>query len=298
MQNQSYSSLPRTLSNITLDMEFPCGVSGLHHHKDDPITHLHAHNYLEIGCCYEGTGIFVVENKVMPFASGDICVIPGSLMHLARSTVGTISLWTWMYLDPIRLVTLPPRDQPVLDPMPLSRPDFINIIKPATDAMVGEIVRQMIDEIHREIPQYKTAVRGLACTLMARLHRLILQADAETPVIDRRDSLHRIGRALDYLAGHYTETIRVDDLADRCRVSVPTLRRLFRKALGRAPLEYLLRLRIQMASSLLAGTDRPILNIAFDVGFETLSSFNRHFKRQTGLSPREWRKRGRIPEGS
>ncbi len=290
MQNQSYSSLPRTLSNITLDMEFPCGVSGLHHHKDDPITHLHAHNYLEVGYCYEGTGIFVVENKVMPFASGDICVIPGSLMHLARSTVGTISLWTWTYLDPVRLVILPPGDQSVLDPISLGGPDFINIIKPATDAVVGGIVRQIIDEIHQASPQYKTVVRGLVCTLMARLHRLIPQTDAETPFADRRDSLHRISPVLEYLAGHYTKNVRIDDLAKRCRVSVPTLRRLFHNALGVAPLEYLLRLRIQMASSLLAGTDRPILDIAFDVGFETLSSFNRHFKRQTGVSPREWRK--------
>jgi len=291
MHNQSYSALPRTLSNITLDREFPCGVSGLHHHKDDPITQLHAHNYLEIGYCYEGTGIFVVENKVMPFAAGDICVIPASLMHLARSTVGTISLWTWTYLDPIRLVTLPPSEQSLLDPMALSGPDFVNIIKPAADASVGGIVRQMIDEMHQASPQYRLVVRGLVCTLMARLYRLIPQTGAKTPITDRRDSLHRISKALEYLAGHYTETIRIGDLADRCRVSVPTLRRLFHRALGTPPLEYLIRLRIQMASSLLAGTDRPILDIAFDVGFETLSSFNRHFKRHTGLSPRQWRKK-------
>lgn len=82
-------------------------------------------------------------------------------------------------------------------------------------------------------------------------------------------------------------------MAKRCRVSVPTLRRLFHGALGTAPLEYLLRLRIQMASSLLAATARPILEIAFDLGFETPSSFNRHFRRRTGLSPRDWRKRHR-----
>ena len=211
MHNQSYSALPRTLSNITLDREFPCGVSGLHHHKDDPITQLHAHNYLEIGYCYEGTGIFVVENKVMPFAAGDICVIPASLMHLARSTVGTISLWTWTYLDPIRLVTLPPSEQSLLDPMALSGPDFVNIIKPAADASVGGIVRQMIDEMHQASPQYRLVVRGLVCTLMARLYRLIPQTGAKTPITDRRALCRFEGVA----AGRYAAAVFHDEDGDR-----------------------------------------------------------------------------------
>jgi len=96
MQKQSFSSLPRTVANITVDPEFPIDVSGLHHHKDNPITYLHAHNYLEIGYCHEGTGIFVVEGRVFPFVAGDISVIADPQMHLARSTQGTTSLWTWI----------------------------------------------------------------------------------------------------------------------------------------------------------------------------------------------------------
>jgi AraC-like DNA-binding protein len=294
MHFQSYLSLPRTVSNLTLEPEFSCSVHCFHQHKDNPITYLHAHNYLEIGYCHEGTGIFVVEGKVMPFSSGDVCVIAGSQMHLARSTEGTTSLWTWIYLDPIRMVTLPPRDQHIMDPIFLSEPEFTNIIKPATDPMVGDIVRQIIEEVRQELPEYKTAVRGLVCTFMARLYRLVPAIDSNKPANERRHSLRRITGVLEYLARHYNEAIDIAELAHQCNVSIPTLRRLFHGAIGMAPLEYLIGLRIQMASSLLAGTDLPILKIAFDVGFETLSSFNRHFKTVMGTSPREWRKHHKI----
>jgi AraC-like DNA-binding protein len=293
MRFQSYSSLPRTVSDVKLDPVFPCYIHYFHKHKDRPITYLHAHNCMEIGYCHEGTGVFVVEGNVFPFAPGDVSVIFDSQMHLARSTEGTTSLWTWIYLDPIRMVTLGPRDQSLMDPSAMNRSDFGNIIKPADDPTTGEIVCHVIEEVRRQPRAYQTAVCGLICTLMVRLHRLLPSCKAKRPQTDRRDALHRIAEVLEYLAGHYTETIHIDELAGRCNVSEPTLRRLFHTSLGMAPLEYLIRLRIQMASSLLIGTDRPVLNIASDVGFDTLSSFNRHFKSQMGLSPREWRKQKR-----
>ena len=66
--------------------------------------------------------------------------------------------------------------------------------------------------------------------------------------------------------------------------------RVFTKALGVTPHQYLLRSRLRHAARLLAGDDRSITDIAYDVGFGDLSNFVRTFRRAAGVSPRDFRK--------
>ena len=55
------------------------------------------------------------------------------------------------------------------------------------------------------------------------------------------------------------------------------------------PLEHIITLRIQMATTLLRETTLSILEVSQAVGYDSLSSFNRHFKQHLDLAPREWR---------
>ena len=75
-------------------------------------------------------------------------------------------------------------------------------------------------------------------------------------------------------------------------MSLTHFRRVFQPGVGRAPLQYLIRLRVHMAAAMLQRTNRTVLDIAMDVGYPTLSSFNRHFKSVTGMAPSQWRERG------
>ncbi len=68
------------------------------------------------------------------------------------------------------------------------------------------------------------------------------------------------------------------------------LRRLFHAALGQSPQHYLTRLRLHMAATLLQHTRLPIVTIAADVGYPSISSFNRHFLAAMGAPPRAWRR--------
>jgi hypothetical protein len=62
----------------------------------------------------------------------------------------------------------------------------------------------------------------------------------------------------------------------------------------RSPLRYLTTLRLNMAKALLNGTDESVHRVSLRVGYATLSGFNRHFKRDVGCSPREYRSGGRT----
>jgi transcriptional regulator GlxA family with amidase domain len=67
-------------------------------------------------------------------------------------------------------------------------------------------------------------------------------------------------------------------------------------ATGLAPIAYVQRLRIEDAKRRLEGTQEPIDEISWRVGYEDPAFFRRLFKRTTGLAPGAYRKRFRIPE--
>lgn len=107
-------------------------------------------------------------------------------------------------------------------------------------------------------------------------------------------------RAQDWLEGHYGEPLALQDLASTLNVSARTLMRRFRQATGSTALSYQQTLRIEAARRHLEGTSWSIAQITERIGYEDVSSFIRLFKRETGLSPGEYRERfnrrpGRVP---
>src|SRR4051812_45158206 len=88
---------------INLPADLPILGDDHFEQRDLPIRHLHFHGCLELGLCHAGHGIFVVGSKILPFAAGDVSFIASPEVHLARSSPGTTSNWTWIYLDPVTL---------------------------------------------------------------------------------------------------------------------------------------------------------------------------------------------------
>ncbi len=105
---------------------------------------------------------------------------------------------------------------------------------------------------------------------------------------------HRIFRALDHLHEHFAEPVTVATLAALSCVSTSAFHRMFRRHTRTTMVDYLMRLRIGRACSLLIGTARPIAGIAGDVGYGNLSLFNRQFVRLKGEPPRRFRERHRV----
>ena len=64
---------------------------------------------------------------------------------------------------------------------------------------------------------------------------------------------------------------------------------IFKKATGINFVEYVARLRVEKARNLLQNPDRRISEVAFEVGFQSLSQFNRAFKKHAGMTPTEAR---------
>ncbi len=86
-----------------------------------------------------------------------------------------------------------------------------------------------------------------------------------------------------------TEDLHLADVARECRVSVSHLSRIFHHATGLTSREYIARWRAEHAYHLLVEGDRPITQIAYESGFQSLSQFNRVFRAAYGKSPRRIR---------
>ena len=115
---------------------------------------------------------------------------------------------------------------------------------------------------------------------------IIMQGNAE-PVI--------IKKAKEYIQSHQTEELSLEDVAKHVNTSVYYFCKVFKKYTGLNFTDYVSRLRIERAKNLLLNPNIKICDIAYEVGFQSLTHFNRVFKKITGLSPTEYR--GRLPLG-
>jgi AraC family transcriptional regulator len=91
------------------------------------------------------------------------------------------------------------------------------------------------------------------------------------------------------MAEHMAEDFNLDQLAAQAGVSKFYFTRLFKNAMGVSPSRYLLTLRMDEARRLLRETKRSVVDIALDVGYANPSHFARFFRRETGLSPSDYR---------
>ncbi|MCE0496776.1 MAG: AraC family transcriptional regulator [Methylacidiphilales bacterium] len=275
---------------ISLSADFPIVGGDLFQQGDRPITWLHGHNCLELGYCYDGAGTFVIGSKVLSFRTGDVSVITPAEVHLAQSVPGTSSRWTWIYLDPSRLVRLVGSESSLLATGGLTGARFRNLVSAQRDPFLGPLVRELAAELNKKNRGYQVVVRGLVASLMVRLQRLarFRSGPRESGI---EPAIRRVAPALDLIAQHYAHKADIRLWARQCHLSVTHFRRVFDRALGKSPLRYLIELRVLMAASRLQTTNEKIIDIAHDTGFTTLSSFNRSFRRTMKVTPRQWRVR-------
>ena len=101
--------------------------------------------------------------------------------------------------------------------------------------------------------------------------------------------LRRLLRAKDRMDGAPHEEWPVRRLAQVSAVSAAHFARSFRDAFGLPPHRYLLTRRIERATALLRDTDLPIVDVAYETGWNSLGTFGRIFRDITGKSPSQFR---------
>ena len=94
-----------------------------------------------------------------------------------------------------------------------------------------------------------------------------------------------IAKVVDYIIVHFAEDISLETAAEMANMSVATFARNFKKLTGSRFTEFVTRVRIGQACSMLQGTDQKIATICHEAGFKNLANFNRHFLRVKKNNP-------------
>jgi len=100
----------------------------------------------------------------------------------------------------------------------------------------------------------------------------------------------RMQDMLSYIHDHYSEEIRLEDIAGVVHISIGECGRFFKNMLGTTPNEYLVEYRIKMSLEALTSTDVTVAEIANQVGFNHVSYFIQCFKKKTGITPKQYQK--------
>jgi AraC-like DNA-binding protein/ligand-binding sensor protein len=133
--------------------------------------------------------------------------------------------------------------------------------------------------------QYHAIVRLLEIfaehlALIANHIALLQQSRGDPPMIRR---------AKEYVASHQSDPIKLEEITRALNVSTFHFCRKFKHVTGLTFVEYLSRVRIEKAKILLHNKNLRITEIAYEVGFQSLTHFNRIFRKLVGHSPTEYR---------
>ncbi len=158
------------------------------------------------------------------------------------------------------------------------------------DTWVAQLLRAVVDESSLRRPGGEAVLERMSEMLFVEALRRYVDAmpPEETGwFAGMRDPV--VGAALARLHERPAEPWTVEGLAEEAHVSRSTLHDRFDDLLGMAPMQYLVRWRMQLASRMLRDTGAKLVRVAFEVGYESESAFARAFKRVVGVSPGAWR---------
>jgi AraC family transcriptional regulator len=170
--------------------------------------------------------------------------------------------------------------------------DFFNLIYNRSGCIIPLKSSSIIPGYFKEILNSFRSGRELPEPLLSSyihsmLSELLLFPIDESPMIPSTPSPIQI--AVQFIETHYKQKLTLELLASQVNLSVYHFARRFKKEIGYAPYEYLLKMRIGQAKILLKRTVMPIKEVAYESGFSNESSFVFCFHKNVGITPAQFR---------
>lgn len=252
----------------------------------------HFHNLLEIGICRQGVGTVMIDGKRYEYEAGCVVMIPKSIPHVIISQEGEKSFWEYIYVNPAvfleKKVHVGNRDRNLYLDLIELHPFFKE--KDEVPFLASEI-NLIMDQMRTQGYGYRQCIRGLLYALLMEIVKINYAKGKRISmaVAPKDDKSRKIAGALDYIEAHFSERIRVEDIAQAVYISPTYLRKLFMEYCQMPPMQYLNYVRIHAACKLLRKTDDNISEVSQKVGYDNMSTFLNNFKLVTGETPKQWK---------
>ncbi len=265
---------------------YPCCIPG-----DFPTVPLHWHDEIELIYVKKGGGSVTIDLVSHTVKSGDIVlVLPGHLHSIHTPRNGSMDYENIIFqLD---LLSSPGADvctTQFFGPLANGQISIPSLIVPKDPLypFIASCLNELDRICHDPVPSYPLGVKSI---LFQVFFLLFSQKDVISSVREPRKSMEHIKATIKYIELHYAERITIEQMADVLHLSASHFMRFFKATMGVPFIRYLNDYRLAMASRQLTTSNDSILSIASRCGFENLSLFNRLFKKEYGMTPREYRK--------
>jgi AraC-like DNA-binding protein len=263
----------------------PRGVPGLEQvgrdvHAATIPLHEHAHRGTEICFLASGEVVWMLGRRRLRLVGGMISVMGPGVLHRGEMDAIAPSDLYWTVIRPERL-------RPALAPAVLRALMRGEPSTATAPAGVGETFDRLLAECAAGRPGWREAAGALTTLLAVECARAAPARPGPRP----GELPAPVEAAARRLAEELEEPPRIRDLARELGLGPTRFHALFKRALGLTPADYLRRTRLAHARQALAETGEEVTALAIRLGFGSSQYFATAFRRYTGLSPTEYRRR-------
>ena len=247
----------------------------------------HYHEFDKIVIFLSGTASYIVEGRSYFLQPWDVLLVSHHLIHKPVIDPNAPYERVVIYLDPGFIRSHSTKDADLSACFRLARRRQFALMRPEGEER--EILKALVAELEQD-----AADRGFGCELLARTRFLQLMIhlnramDRDHTDRDERASRHdpKIERSLSYINEHLSEELSVETLVGQVYVSKYHFMRRFKEMTGCSVHQYITQKRLLAAARLLR-TGVSAQNACARCGFQDYSTFQRAFRRQFGMTPRD-----------
>ncbi|MBA3707668.1 MAG: helix-turn-helix transcriptional regulator [Planctomycetes bacterium] len=246
--------------------------------------HIHSQPELFIQCGGATRFVFPESPRELELRAGEVLPMPALLAH-GETVVGGASFANLVFMPNERQIAYHLARRSRKYP---TRPDgAASDIVTTPDARLAVAALEGLVRCARTPEPVRSEVAGWFTSWASLIRGLI----ADAPTRDSDDD--RVARCRSLVETYLSKAdLSVELLAHWCGCSADHLGRTFRQDTGETLAGHIVRMRITRARALLAASDLPVRTVADAVGHRDPSYFCRSFRREVGMTPEAWRRRG------
>lgn len=237
---------------------------------------MHLHEYFELEIVLSGAGTQNLNGSVYPLHPGTVYFLTPIDFH-AVEPEGALEVLNVAFAQDLL--------SPQLQTHFLNRREDLIFSSPQEAQSLATLIGRLEQECACDDAFSQTARRQLLELIMYPIAR----SAGTQPDLPRPD-VQSLQEALQYLFRHFREDITLADLAERSGYTPNYFSRIFHESCGIRFVDFLSRLRLNYAQTMLLTTSQPVAAIARTSGFSSPSNFFRAFRAETGRSPLEYRR--------